>query len=115
MQPKGQIHLAVTNTITEDELKECDTYLKNEKFHHLGQIIDKRIYDNYTLWKTNYIAYDMLTAGEKFKNYYSPDEKTAFVAYMENGLKRLIGDYDELCEIFLGIYANPVKNVTEKK
>jgi hypothetical protein len=115
MQPKGQIHLAVTNTITEDELKECDTYLKNEKFHHLGQIIDKRIYDNYTLWKTNYIAYDMLTAGEKFKNYYSPDEKTAFVAYMENGLKRLIGDYDELCEIFLGIYANPVKNVKEKK
>ncbi|HPX59840.1 MAG TPA: acyltransferase, partial [Bacteroidales bacterium] len=57
IQWKGNIHFVVGKPITEDELKECDQLQKNDKFIRLAQIIDKRIYDNYRLWKTNYIAY----------------------------------------------------------
>ncbi|MDD4142863.1 MAG: acyltransferase, partial [Bacteroidales bacterium] len=111
MQKKGKIHLAVTDTISEAELEECDGFIKNEKFSHLAKIIDKRIYDNYVLWKTNYIAFDILHGTGAFKSHYSSDEKMAFEKYMNDGLMHLTGDYDELLDIFLNIYANPVKNV----
>ena len=51
IQWKGNIHFVVGKPITEDELKECDQLQKNDKFIRLAQIIDKRIYDNYRLWK----------------------------------------------------------------
>ena len=39
------------------------------------------------------------------------DGRVDFVEYMNEGLKQLEGDYWDLKEIFLGIYANSVNNV----
>jgi hypothetical protein len=110
IQWKGNIHFVVGKPITEDELKECDQLQKNDKFIRLAQIIDKRIYDNYRLWKTNYIAYDLLYNTDTYTMHYSPSEKSDFIQYMKNGLEKIEGEYDELENIFLKIYANPVKN-----
>lgn len=110
IQWKGNIHFVVGKPITEDELKECDQLQKNDKFIRLAQIIDKRIYDNYRLWKTNYIAYDLLYNTDTYTMHYSPNEKSDFIQYMKNGLEKIEGEYDELENIFLKIYANPVKN-----
>lgn len=110
-QFKGHIHMVATNAITDEELRLCDRFDRNQKFQQLAQIIDQRIYDNYKLWPTNYIAYDLLHGHTRFINRYTSDEREAFVKYMDNGLKNLVGDETELREIFLRIYANPVNNV----
>lgn len=113
-QWKGEINLVVSKSITREELEECDRCEKNGKFQMLAHIIDDRIYSNYKLYKTNYIAYDILHDTKIFCNYYTAQEQEAFVEYMRNGLKDFQGDQDELRSIFLGIYANSVKNVLKE-
>ncbi|MCL2073146.1 MAG: hypothetical protein FWH18_04440 [Marinilabiliaceae bacterium] len=109
-QWKGNLFLNVCPTITEDELKKCDTFVHNEKFKCLSEIIDKKIYQNYKLWKTNYIAHDLLHHKNSYSSKYSVYEKDAFQNYMNNGLKDIEGNSKELEKIFLQIYANPVDN-----
>jgi hypothetical protein len=113
-QWKGEINLVVSKSITREELEECDRCEKNGKFQMLAHIIDDRIYSNYKLYKTNYIAYDILHDTKIFCNYYTAQEQEAFVEYMRNGLKDFQGDQDELRSIFLEIYANSVKNVLKE-
>lgn len=110
IQPKGGICVCATPTITAEELQFCDNFDKNDKFAHLAQIIDHRVYSNYKLWKNNYIAYDLIENGDKYAPEYTPGEKKAFEEYMTEGLKSLVGEADELKSIFLNIYANPVRN-----
>lgn len=108
-QQKGQVHIAVAPTITREELAECDRLEKNFKFARLAEIIDQRIYAHYKLWKTNFIAYDLLNQSSKFADKYTDAEKEHFTAYMEEGLVGLCGEKDELRNLFLRIYAGPVK------
>ena len=110
IQAKGGICVCATPTITAEELQFCDRFDKNDKFAQLAQLIDQRVYSHYKLWKTNYIAYDLVEGGDKYAKKYTPEEKNAFEEYMSNGLKSLVGEADELKNIFLNIYANPVRN-----
>ena len=109
-QFKGHIHFAIAPAITIEDLQYCDHFERNKKFQHLAGIIDKRVYLNYKLWPTNYIAYELLNQTYKYKDQYTQEEMDHFVEYMEQGLSSLVGDPSELREIFLGIYANPVVN-----
>lgn len=110
IQPKGGICICATPSITMEELQYCDSFDKNEKFAQLAHIIDQRVYSHYKLWKNNYIAYDMAEEGDKYAQKYTLDEKKAFEKYMNDGIKSLVGEADELKTIFLNIYANPVRN-----
>lgn len=110
IQPKGGICVCATPTITTEELQFCDSFDKNDKYAHLAQIIDQRVYSHYKLWKTNYIAYDLSEGSDKYARNYTPEEKKSFEEYMNEGLKSLVGEADELKSIFLNIYANPVRN-----
>ncbi len=114
MQQKGQINISITPTITREELEYCNQFEKNNKFVNLAKIIDKRIYQNYKLYNNNYIAYDMLNDTNIYADLYSKEEKERFVDYMESGLNKLPftkgGEILEMENIFLKIYANPVKN-----
>lgn len=109
-QWKENINLTICDTITKEELEHCDTFTNKDKFRELAQIMDRKIYANYKLWKTNYIAHDMLNNSNTFSSYYSKEEKDNFVDYMIEGLKNIDGNMEELQEIFLGIYASPVRN-----
>ena len=110
-QFKGHIHFVVAEAITEEELRHCDKLDRNQKFQRLSRIIDKRIYANYKLWPTNYIAYDLLHQSYRWRAQYTEEQQRAFVEYMDEGLGKLIGDEAELRDIFLSIYANPVQMV----
>ncbi|MDL2243156.1 1-acyl-sn-glycerol-3-phosphate acyltransferase, partial [Bacteroidales bacterium OttesenSCG-928-K03] len=119
MQNKGGIHFSFAKPISEEEILEADGYQKNDKFRFLASCVDKRIYEGYKLWKTNYIAYDIVNNSNTFTDRYSIKEKENFVNYMNNGLNKIISDgfygnkefdFSELEEIFLNIYANPIKN-----
>ena len=81
------------------------------KFSSLANIIDQRIRDYYRIRNNNYIAYDILNNTQKYSDRYTQDEKEAFIRYMENGLRGLRGEADELQSLFLKIYASPVKNM----
>lgn len=114
LQQKGQVHISITPTITKEELEFCNQFEKNDKFLHLAEIIDNRIYSNYKLFKTNYIAFDILNNSNKFAEYYSKEEKNTFIEYIKTGLSKLPCYKDEasheLENIILNIYANPVNN-----
>jgi hypothetical protein len=108
-QFKGKIHLAVTPTVSGNELRKFCKGSKNECIENLAKLIDARIYSNFKLWNTNYIAYDILY-DNRFSSIYSSQEKEAFVEYMKKALLKTEGDKAELESIFLSIYANPVVN-----
>lgn len=121
-QWKGNIHFEFTEPVLPHEVEQCAQFTKNERFQELAKIIDKQIHRTYKLWPNNYIAADLLaaepvglanggpaTAG-KYSAHYTPEQKAHFEEYMNNQLRALEGDAAELREIFLGIYANPVKS-----
>jgi hypothetical protein len=109
-QLKGNTHYTLCEIITPDELSECAKLPTTEQFKELTNIIDKKIYAGYKLWKTNYIAHDILHEKPEFSAFYTNDEREKFIDYMNKGLSLFDGDSSELKEIFLRIYANPVDN-----
>lgn len=109
-QMKGEVNITIAKPITREELVACNECDRNDKYVSLAKIIDERINSNYKLFKTNYIAYDMLNDTNRFSNFYTQEEKINFIKYMEKGLSVIQGDKNELKSIFLAIYANSVQN-----
>ena len=103
--------MVICKDISLDDLNECDKYEKNDKLVHLAKIMDKRIIENYMLFPNNYIACDILSNSKKYSDFYTTDQKKDFENYMNDGLRTINLPYDELKNIFLLIYANPVFNV----
>lgn len=108
MQPKGNIHIAFNEPVTAAEIDAAAALDKNERFKALGASMDRKINANYKLWPNNYIAYDMLNSTGRFASEYTAQQKEEFAAYMEHKLQKMEADREELREIFLSIYANPV-------
>lgn len=112
---KGRIAFHFAPHITVDELSECAKCNKNERFHTLASLMDMRIRSNYKLWDTNYIAADILSGTQDYSEHYTSESMQHFIAYMEKGLESIVAkdnsvDIAELREVFLSIYANPVKS-----
>lgn len=113
MQHKGGISFDFSPAITLEEIEECAVLDKNERFVALAAKIDERINTRFKLWKTNYIAWDLLNSASKYHSYYTVEEKAAFESYMEKGLSAIVAkdpdiDIKELESIFLSIYSNPI-------
>jgi hypothetical protein len=108
-QFKGKIHLVVAPPISDEELRHIENSPKNSRIQNLATIIDERIFRNFKLWNTNYIAYDILY-DKRFDRIYSTLERENFIEYMNKALSETEGDMAELESIFLSIYANPVVN-----
>lgn len=111
-QQKGNVHLQIDTPLTEEEIREASECDKNDRYQKIRAAVDRRIIKGYKLWKTNYMAYDILNPGSKYKDRYSKFEMEDFKAYTENQLKLVENTLDiaELRKIFLEIYANPVVN-----
>jgi hypothetical protein len=107
-QQKGDANISICKPITIEELEKCAKLSNNERFKHLAEIINQRIYNSYKLFKTNYIAHDLRENKAEFSDSYSTVNKVEFISYMEKGLENIEGDKDSLRMIFLGIYANAV-------
>jgi len=112
-QQKGRIHMSVGKPVC-DVLSGIEGKPNNIRFAELRGIIDRQISENYKLWKTNYIAYDLLNSDNKYTNFYSPGEKEAFKAYMSKQLIDIKNDKKVIEQMFLNMYANPVVNKNAK-
>ena len=109
-QQKGNIHLHIGEQLTDEEIAQASLCDKNDRYQLIRHAVDLRVIDGYRLWKTNYIAYDMLNPGDKYREHYSTEDVQWFIDYKEHQLDTVEPELDRaaLNDIFLHIYANPV-------
>ena len=109
-QQKGHVHLHIGRPLTEEEIEMASHCDKNDRYQWIRHAADRRVIEGYKLWKTNYIAYDLVFGGKKYSMYYNEADVEAFKAYTEHKLKKAERglDKDELRDIFWRIYANPI-------
>ncbi len=114
-QQKGNVHLNIGVPLTHEEIEAASHCDKNDRYQMIRHAVDIRVVEGYHLWKTNYVAYDIVNGTTKYSDHYGPEDVESFKAYTEHKLRRTERglDRDELRKIFLGIYANPV--VTKEK
>jgi hypothetical protein len=101
LQTKGRVHFHICSPLAVEEIKQYEGLLPNDFNKKIASLVDMRICSAYRLWPNNYIAYDILTGLDRYKDKYTEVEKMGFKAHIGNveGQTR---------EILLGIYANPV-------
>ena len=111
-QAKGHIHLEIEAPLTAEEIFEASKCEKNDRYQSIRHLLDRRIIAGYKLWKTNYMAHDLLYGKHEFAEAgkYTEQDLAAFEKYVAHKLGKLERRLDraELRKIFLGIYAGPV-------
>lgn len=107
---KGRVHFHITQIFPEEWEQILPLASNGDRIEALAALIDSKIHENFKLWPNNYIAYDLLHSGNKFTEFYSPEEKQKFIQVMTQKMDKLEGNISLLNNIFLEIYANPVKN-----
>ncbi len=111
VQQKGDVHIEFCKPLSLDELQVYNDCTGNEFNKHVAMLIDKRIYKGYRLMANNYIAHDLLYGQRRFGSFYTESQKNDFIEYLRQIYRYDDCDINVLCDIFLGIYANPVVNV----
>jgi hypothetical protein len=105
---KKRIHIGVGNVLSAelDHIRDSGEST-NKKFQQLASLIDDKIHQNYKLWPSNYVAYDMLNDTQKYIDKYTDKEKRQF----ERRVEKRVDTNDVIAyQNFLLMYANPVFN-----
>ncbi|MTI31196.1 1-acyl-sn-glycerol-3-phosphate acyltransferase [Xanthovirga aplysinae] len=111
---KGRVHLSLAKPLDKEleALKTCKN--KNEQIRELAKMIDQKIYENYKLWPSNWIAYDVLHETNHITKY-SQEERSRFMQYLGGRIMMMEGDKTELRKILLQMYSYPVSNYLASK
>ncbi len=109
-QPKGHVHLQVGDPLTEEEIREASYCDKNDRYQSIRHAVDRRVIEGYKLWKTNYMAYDIVHKTNKYASQYTQADMEAFEGYLAQQLILVESTLDrgEMREELLKIYSNPV-------
>ena len=108
--PKGRMRFVFGEPIAFEPTDAKTADQKNELVKKLAGEIDRQIYLNYKLWPNNYIAYDLLTQEDDFRNRYTPEEKKNFEMMIQQAMIHIDFPITDIRERFLKVYANPVIN-----
>lgn len=103
MQPKGRVHLNVCQPLSAEEFEPLRGLPVSAFNREVAAIIDKRIRQAYRLYPNNYIAADIISG--KRSHSYTNQEKDSFINHIDGITKEYP---EELRDILLRIYANPV-------
>lgn len=111
-QQKGNVHLNFGKPLTAEEIDAASLCDKNDRYQAIRHAVDKRVIEGYHLWKTNYIAYDLVNHTYKYAEHYTPEDVENFTVYTEHKLDKVERrlNREDLRRIFLRIYANPVES-----
>ncbi len=110
VQQKGRIHMTVGTPIT-NELEELEkTDNDNDKIKQLTALVDQQIYRDYKLWNVNFIASDICENNSQYANKYTLSEKQDYINYINNKISKMNGEQKGLFNLFIKMYAAPVKN-----
>ncbi|MBR1576124.1 MAG: acyltransferase [Bacteroidales bacterium] len=109
-QQKGHVHLHIGKPLTSEEIEAASLCDKNDRYQLIRHAVDRRVIEGYKLWKTNYLCYDLVNGTHKYAEHYTDEDVAAFKKYMEHRMGKVERslDRDELRDIFLKIYSNPV-------
>ena len=107
---KGRVHISIGKTIDKELDVLADFPNVNDKLRMLGDFIDQQIYQNYKLWPTNYMAFDILEGIATDKPEYEGADPEEFKRVIKERLAVAGLTSDEDYERLLGMYANPVRN-----
>lgn len=111
---KGHIVFTITRPLNETLKGKITAEMpKNEQVTTASQQIDKQIHQNYHIFNTNRIAFDLLHGTHTYAGAYTAAEKKAFEEYIAGQTaKARIPHKDEafLRERMLEMYANPLIN-----
>lgn len=111
---KGHVHFQAAPCLNSelDSLEERQLP-KNEFFAAVSAAIDREIHRGYRLYAGNYVAYDLLTGGDRFASTYTAEEKERFEQYVSGQTAKVdLPDRDEdfLRRAMLVMYSNPLIN-----
>ena len=95
---KGQVHVSIGNPLEGE-------YNTPEE---VAAAIDREIHLNYRLFDTNYLAYDVLEGGDRFKDHYATLDRNEF-------LSKFVHLSEDVRSFVLNTYANPVRMMLEAK
>ena len=111
-QQKGNVHMNIDTPITEAEIIEASECDKNDRYKKMRYAVDRRVIQGYKLWKTNYMAYDWVNNTTKYSDHYDKADMEAFREYIFGQMKLAEStlNQEELLDILLHIYSNPVLN-----
>ena len=112
---KGQVHYSFTPCIN-NELDNIPEDL--DKFLAISRvctIIDHCIHANYKIFKTNYMAHDILFDNKKFADKYTPEELDVFKKYLSDQIDKTdipLQEFDRyyMYSKMLQMYSNPLTN-----
>ena len=109
-QPKGHVHLQIGEPLTEEEIREASFCDKNDRYQSIRHAVDRRVIEGYKLWKTNYMAYDMVNKTNKYASEYTQQDMEKFQGYLAKQLILVESTLDrgEMLNELLHIYSNPV-------
>lgn len=118
MEYKGHVHYAFTPCINEELKKIPDDLDHLLVVRRICMIIDNAIHSNYKIFKTNYIAHDILFDNKDFADKYTPEEGEAFKVYLNKQIDRTdipLNDLDRnfMYNKMLQMYSNPLTNQLE--
>ena len=111
MQNKGRIHIAFGKPLTKEEIGQAAAEKGNGRYRCLAQILDRRLFELYRLWPTNYIAADMLSGNDKYlkQNCYTDSDKDKYIAYLEESTKDMPEAVKQkLLELYAAHLINPI-------
>lgn len=108
---KGNVHFHFGEPL-HDALSELEAIPNSKKqLEALAQIIDRNIHTHYKLHAINYVAYDLLNAGQQYAHLYTLEQFTEYSAYFDKKISQIAPPLQaEGRRYLLGIYANPLVN-----
>lgn len=108
MGHKGHVHFSFGSPI-DTEIDAIDADNKNAQINAIVDIIDKHIHQNYKLFPSAFVAYDILENTNKYANEYTNEDKENFIKYIDHKISEL-PDHSSpnLRSTVLRMYANPV-------
>lgn len=114
MQFKGRVHFGAGKCINSQLEGLKDVEDRNEVIRRVCAIIDKSIHLGYKIYPINYVAYDELCGGQRFRTCYSDEELNAVNKYLDHQLSKIPDvtdeDYAYMRNMMLEMYANPLRN-----
>ena len=82
----------------------------------LAKIIDERIYRQYKIWSTNFIAFDILYRTDLFKDKYTVEDRNLFKKRLKIRISSIEQENKVEAELkILQMYSNPILNSPEYK
>lgn len=116
---KGQVHYSFTPCINDQLDTLPDDLDRLLTLQRICQIIDHAIHANYKIFKTNYMAHDMLFDNHDFMEHYTEQEAREFKDYLNGQLDKItdipVNDSDRnyMFKYMLQMYSNPLTNQIE--